>query len=736
MDANQELAKRLQAEEEGELSIEERSNLFVELINQRKKHFARLRSEEKRRKPPTGKHGCSFVPMDKEVVEGSETRSGRSSKRAGEELESDKSKKQMLDEKVEAEEGNDQKEAQMKMYMKIVSDDEVAIDAIPLETKPPITVDWKIIKEGKIRKERESKENSNETATRTTRGVIIREASETTTRPTIPPQQKLDPKDKGELKEKEMLARQKKEEANIALITECDDVQAMMDANQELAKRLQAEEEGELSIEERSNLFVELINQRKKHFVEAMKGSRVEVVGWTGEEEKWGCEDGGIGVRLWWWFWRWWRCVVASGVVDRVDRSGGLSWSLAGNLAGDDGRRCRRGLGHLARNCTVRPRRRDAAYLQTQQASTLGTQSDKAPIYDSNRSAEVQLHDTCYDDEIFNMFTQAEQYTELLELIPEPHQVLQNNSNVTYVVSSVEQNGGTIEEHLVNVEETRIFLASKDETTPVLKTILIGLENLLSLKVKETLHVHFVENKPNVAGSGPAWLFDIDSLTRTMNYHPVIAENQTNSHADAFVDGKEHDDDIQKSVSFDIHSSSSGAQTRDLNAEFEECTNNSRNGVNAASSSVSTAGHNFINSTNGFSAAGPSNAAASPTATNSSSQDASTSTHDSDMPNLEDLTHSDDADDVDVWPEQLEIKVEYHRCLMNTFILACLLVFFHKRSPNECIKLSRIQVRLKPCKKSFFSSKVQKVWILVDLPYGKRAIGTKWVTEIKRIKEA
>nr|GFC91837.1 retrovirus-related Pol polyprotein from transposon TNT 1-94 [Tanacetum cinerariifolium] len=31
--------------------------------------------------------------------------------------------------------------------------------------------------------------------------------------------------------------------------------------------------------------------------------------------------------------------------------------------------------------------------------------------------------------------------------------------------------------------------------------------------VKETLHVNFMENKPNVAGSGPAWLFDIDSLS-------------------------------------------------------------------------------------------------------------------------------------------------------------------------------------------------------------------------------
>nr|GFD06584.1 hypothetical protein [Tanacetum cinerariifolium] len=43
--------------------------------------------------------------------------------------------------------------------------------------------------------------------------------------------------------------------------------------------------------------------------------------------------------------------------------------------------------------------------------------------------------------------------------------------------------------------------------------------------VQETLHVNFMENKPNVAGSGPAWLFDIDSLSQTMNYHLVLAEN-------------------------------------------------------------------------------------------------------------------------------------------------------------------------------------------------------------------
>nr|GFC94388.1 ribonuclease H-like domain-containing protein [Tanacetum cinerariifolium] len=121
------------------------------------------------------------------------------------------------------------------------------------------------------------------------------------------------------------------------------------------------------------------------------------------------------------------------------------------------------GVGHYARNCTVRPRRRDAAYLQTQlliaqkqeagiqlqaeeydlmaaavdldeieevnancilmanlqQASTSGTQTDSAPVYDTDESAEV--HENCDDNEIFNMLTQEEQYTEQLEPIPESH---------------------------------------------------------------------------------------------------------------------------------------------------------------------------------------------------------------------------------------------------------------------------------------------------------------------------
>ncbi|GJW16454.1 hypothetical protein Tco_0020587 [Tanacetum coccineum] len=48
-----------------------------------------------------------------------------------------------------------------------------------------------------------------------------------------------------------------------------------------------------------------------------------------------------------------------------------------------------------------------------QQASTFGTQSDNASIYDSDRSAEVTKDKNCYDHDIFNILTQEVQYTDL-----------------------------------------------------------------------------------------------------------------------------------------------------------------------------------------------------------------------------------------------------------------------------------------------------------------------------------
>ncbi|GJU59342.1 hypothetical protein Tco_1237108 [Tanacetum coccineum] len=68
-----------------------------------------------------------------------------------------------------------------------------------------------------------------------------------------------------EFDEEERLAREK-DEANVVLTEEWDDIQAKIEADHELAQRLQAKEQEGLPVEEKAKLFQQLLEQRKKHF--------------------------------------------------------------------------------------------------------------------------------------------------------------------------------------------------------------------------------------------------------------------------------------------------------------------------------------------------------------------------------------------------------------------------------------------------------------------------------------
>ncbi|GKA63564.1 hypothetical protein Tco_0763170 [Tanacetum coccineum] len=98
----------------------------------------------------------SFVAMNSEAQEISgrkdessskkaEIAQDSSAKRVGDKLESGNSKKQKTDENEEVEVNN---EAELKKHMVTVKDDDIAIDAIPLATKPPVIVEYKLIREG------------------------------------------------------------------------------------------------------------------------------------------------------------------------------------------------------------------------------------------------------------------------------------------------------------------------------------------------------------------------------------------------------------------------------------------------------------------------------------------------------------------------------------------------------------------------------------------------------------
>nr|GEU98936.1 retrovirus-related Pol polyprotein from transposon TNT 1-94 [Tanacetum cinerariifolium] len=155
--------------------------------------------------------------------------------------------------------------------------------------------------------------------------------------------------------------------------------------------------------------------------------------------------------------------------------------------------------------------------------------------------------------------------------------------------------------------------------------------NSRTIIVQETLHINFIENKPNVEGSEPTWLFDIDTLIQSMNYQPVVVGNQPN----ASVDPHNTDADAfnVKEPEFVVHVS--------------------------LSSCVKTKKHDDKTKarlktrvlTNTFSVAGPSNTTVSLTfklGGKSSYVDPSQYPDDPDMPALEDITYSDDDEDVDL----------------------------------------------------------------------------------------
>nr|GEZ60622.1 hypothetical protein [Tanacetum cinerariifolium] len=144
-----------------------------------------------------------------------------------------------------------------------------------------------------------------------------------------------------------------------------------------------------------------------------------------------------------------------------------------GNAAGHNRNEIRcyncRGVGHFARDCTVRPRRRDAAYLQTQ---LLIAQKEEAGIQLQVEEYDLMAAATDLDEieevnakcilmaNLQQASSSEEQYTELLEPIPEPQQVPQNDNNVISEVIDVEQNGKTVEQHSANSEETRALYES------------------------------------------------------------------------------------------------------------------------------------------------------------------------------------------------------------------------------------------------------------------------------------
>ncbi|GKE25872.1 putative ribonuclease H-like domain-containing protein, partial [Tanacetum coccineum] len=154
--------------------------------------------------------------------------------------------------------------------------------------------------------------------------------------------------------------------------------------------------------------------------------------------------------------------------------------------------------------------------------------------------------------------------------------------------------------------------------------------------VEENLHVQFSENTPNIAGSGPNWLFDIDALTKSMNYKPVVAGNQSNGN----VGTKASDDtgDNEKKVTEEP-----GKKEGDPSNEGDRVDTEKNNSVNSTNNINTASGGNITNNVNSVS----STVNTAGIEVNAVSSNTSIKLpNDLNMPELEDIVYSDDYEDV------------------------------------------------------------------------------------------
>ncbi|GJS60102.1 putative ribonuclease H-like domain-containing protein [Tanacetum coccineum] len=272
--------------------------------------------------------------------------------------------------------------------------------------------------------------------------------------------------------------------------------------------------------------------------------------------------------------------------------------------------------------------------------------------------------------------------------------------------------------------------------------------NTRTRKVEENLHINFLENKSNVAGSGPDWLFNIDLLTNSKNYEPVTTGNQTNKNAcikdnvdavptqqyillpllydspqslkDAVANDAENDQNVE-----DFR-----AELDNLLVQQKEGYANSINRDSTVSLSVSTAGKSFTNA-----------------------DDLLT---DSLIPNLEDTGIFSGAYD----DEDVGAKADLNNLETTMNVSPIPTTRIHKDHPKDHIigdinsatqtrrmtKISEEHTMVSYIKRqrrtnhkdyqnclfACFLSQNETKKTLVELPKGKRAIGTKWVYRNKK----
>ncbi|GJY25543.1 putative ribonuclease H-like domain-containing protein [Tanacetum coccineum] len=261
--------------------------------------------------------------------------------------------------------------------------------------------------------------------------------------------------------------------------------------------------------------------------------------------------------------------------------------------------------------------------------------------------------------------------------------------------------------------------------------------NIRTRKVEENLHIRFLEDKPIIAGNGPKWLFDIDVLTKSMNYVPVVAGTNSND----LVDGSLFDSSL-KNASNDEPQPSSDAEKKDDESVNKESriddqerpknstqdVNTARPSINTTRPSINTASTNVNTGSLNINTISPTITTAPLGATHANFFGDETKKYMSNItttylvpstPNTR--IHKDHLLDHVIGDVQSGLHIR--RMIKTTNEQGFISVVYEGKTHED------LHTCLFSC---FLSQEPKKVWNLVDLPHGKRAIGTKWVYRNKK----
>ncbi|GJR15856.1 putative ribonuclease H-like domain-containing protein [Tanacetum coccineum] len=312
--------------------------------------------------------------------------------------------------------------------------------------------------------------------------------------------------------------------------------------------------------------------------------------------------------------------------------------------------------------------------------------------------------------------------------------------------------------------------------------------NKRTKRVEENLHMNFLEDQPNVAGTGPNWIFDLDFLTNSMNYVPISVENQVNVDAgtqDSYVAEKPSenaspDKDIQDSkdvidkegqhqmpedeqvlqdelemmVTQELVANAINDISRQAFEEEKRRVASQKKAAQTTSTNQLSTDKPFVSTDRSFVSTDRSNtpnvsAASTPTGANVGESlfvyiggkipiDASTLPN-ADLPigsqicltwkifliifndGIVQLEHMNDDED-EILHHQFK-KREDSKGFFSTTSL---------EEPKTISQALKDESWVEAMQEELLQFKLQTVWVLVDLPYRKKVIGTKWVFRNKR----